>query len=105
MNLREKWKRQMVDLANETGPALDGSIDQIKQIFADADIVYGVWQDPAEEDGVGVLLMKGAHVLRDIVSSNISKQVRTSALPCTCYEQALVAKQKFGDGEHGGLDA
>jgi hypothetical protein len=93
----EQLKSRLVNLADANRKAMDGTTGPIKRIFAENHIVIGVWQDPNDADGVGFLVLKGGKLLQDVRTSGQSRPARTSAIPCSCYEQAVAAKQVFGE--------
>jgi hypothetical protein len=74
----------------------------VLKILADNEIVFGVWQDADEPNGIGVLLIKGKArleaSLRDVCASGVFViTTKVSAVPCACYEQALALQQAYGD--------
>lgn len=93
----ERLKTRLVAIANTNRRAMDGTTGPIKRIFAENQIVVGVWQDPDEADGVGFLILKGGKLLHDVRSSGEGRAACASAIPCTCYEQAVATKQVFGE--------
>jgi hypothetical protein len=96
----EQLKSRLVSLADANRKAMDGTTGPIKRIFEENQIVIGVWQDPDETNGVGFLVLKGGKLLHDARTSGKSRPARASAIPCTCYEQAVAAKQVFGEPDH-----
>jgi hypothetical protein len=86
----------LVKLANENMALMDGTTGPVKKLFDEGEIVFGVWQDPDEQYGVGCLLLKGYELLRECVSNGENIVARTTAIPCECYEQAIAAKRVFG---------
>jgi hypothetical protein len=44
---------ELVELANANRDRMDGTTDAVKEIFAENDVVFGIWQDPEEPHGVG----------------------------------------------------
>jgi hypothetical protein len=93
----EQLKSRLVTLANANRKIMDGTTGPIRRIFAENHIVIGVWQDPKDANGVGFLVLKGGKLLYDARTSGQSRPARASAIPCTCYEQAVAAKQAFGE--------
>jgi hypothetical protein len=51
-------------------------------------VVVAVWQDSAELEGVGALVVKGTNLLRDIVATGVSQRRGITAIACTDYAQA-----------------
>ena len=69
----------------------------VREILADNMIVFAVWQDLSEPNGVGMLVVKGIAHLRESVTSGFPITVKISAVPCVCYEQALALQRTHGD--------
>ena len=93
----EQLKSKLVTLADANRKAMDGTAGPIKRIFDENHIVIGVWQDPDHANGVGFLVLKGGKLLQDVRRTGKSRPARTSAIPCSCYEQAVAAKDAFGE--------
>ncbi len=55
---RMGFVRKLVDLANRNEKAMDGTMGPVERIVAVGDVVFAVWQNAAEEFGVGYLLVK-----------------------------------------------
>jgi hypothetical protein len=82
------FKRQLVGLANANNERMDGTMGPVLKIIAAHDLVFAVWQDCKAADGVGTLVIKGANLLRDIVSIGTGIGAQTTAIKCICAEQA-----------------
>jgi hypothetical protein len=95
--MHERLKSKLVTIADANRKTMDGTTGPIKRIFEENHIVIGVWQDPNDANGLGFLVLKGGKLLHDVRTSGKSRSARTSAIPCTCYEQAVAAKQVFGE--------
>jgi len=96
----EQLKSRLVTLADANRKAMDGTTGPIKRIFEENHIVIGVWRDPNDAAGVGFLVLKGSKLLHDARTNGKGRAARTSAIPCSCYEQAVAAKQVFGEPDH-----
>jgi len=81
-------KRRLVELANVNDAAMDGTMGSVLEIIADNEVVYGVWQDPTEPDGVGTLIIKGANFVHEIAASGKTQECRLTAIKCIAAEQA-----------------
>jgi hypothetical protein len=92
----EDFMRQLVDMTNQNTTRLDGTTEPIKRMFEEGEIVIGVWQDSRRPYGVGTLVLKGAKLLMETITSGQPITARVSAIPCECLEQAIAAKEKFG---------
>jgi hypothetical protein len=70
----------------------------VREVVAGSDLVYGVWSDPDEDDGVGTWLVKGRALLQRSVDHDVTTiGVKTTAVPCDCPEQAVALQQVLGD--------
>ena len=91
-------KAMMVALANKNLSRLNGcGIDEIRQLVDAHEVVFGVWQDLSEPDGIGSLIIKGQQILRVVAASNGSKNVSLTAIPCSCIEEAMAFHQVVGE--------
>jgi hypothetical protein len=96
------FKATMVDIANANAEAMramtnEAAFDHVQGIVESAEVVFGVYQDENEPDGIGVCMIKGSWQMR---AATVEKQVgklKIDALPCASREQAIAAKQMFGD--------
>jgi len=55
---------ELTNIANHHGEIMRGmtekaAMDHVKSVIADNDIVFGIWEDESEANGVGVLVIKG----------------------------------------------
>ncbi len=92
------YKTTIVDAANRVAAQLNGcGIDEIRQLVDANEIVFGVWQDRLEPDGVGMMPIKGQQLLRVVVASGKSLRVNLTAIPCTCIEEAMALQQVVGE--------
>jgi len=80
--------RRLVDMANANDEHMDGTTAPVLEIVAASDLVFGVWQDPAEPYGVGLLIIKGTNRLREIVAGSRGQELRMSAIKCVELEHA-----------------
>jgi hypothetical protein len=89
-------KKTAVELANATLPLMDGTMEPIRKIIAENEVVLAVWQDATSENGVDMLIVKGQQKLREIASSKPAK-VRMSAIHCIEREQAFALVDMLGE--------
>jgi hypothetical protein len=68
-------KQWAVAKANENNSIMDGTIEPVKEIKSASDLVLAVWQDLSEPDGVGMLVVKGQALLRQVSAEQVSKDV------------------------------
>lgn len=93
-------KRFAVEAANlhrEKLAQISDRMPYIRQQIEDNDLVFGVWQDSSEPDGVGWLPVKGAQKLREIMSGGESVLCSVTAIPCLCLEQAEALRLHAGE--------
>jgi hypothetical protein len=99
----EQFKANSVEIANAHTVAMKDmnereAMDYVRGIVADNDIVVAVWQDIAEPNGVGLLVVRGANMIREIVASGVTATgVKVSAVPCCDYAEAVTLWQVLGD--------
>ncbi|MGF9764296.1 hypothetical protein AAII07_55270 [Microvirga sp. 0TCS3.31] len=70
----------------------------IRQAVKDTDLVWGLWNDPAAEHGVGVGLIKGRRVLQRIANGNRAEGVKELAFWCETPGACTYASRLLGDG-------
>jgi hypothetical protein len=109
--MKELDKSAIVDLANESRALMDGTIEPVKRIIEENEVVFGVWQDDDEPDGVGILLIKGQRRLGALAESGKpaptgaerltlpAAVMKVSAIPCLCLEQAEAARLTLGEDD------
>jgi hypothetical protein len=93
----DRTKRDMVDFVNSHFPEFDEPAVSVREILDNYDIVFGLWQHPSEPDGVGMCVIKGKNLLREIVASKEGVKVQIAAVPCESGAHARAAEQVFGD--------
>jgi hypothetical protein len=96
----EDFMRRLVKMTNENITRLDGTTEPIKRMFEEGAIVIGVWQDASRPYGVGTLVLKGAKLLMETITSGQPVNAHISAIPCECLEQAIASKEKFGTRDY-----
>jgi hypothetical protein len=67
----------------------------LKSLLDTNDVVVGVYQDG---DDVVLHMIKGRHALGVMFASGEVKNLRFSAIPCTCWQQAIAVEWTLGDG-------
>jgi hypothetical protein len=106
----DDMRRRMTDLANEHAKEMQGMTDKealqfVKRVINDAEVVWGVYQDATQPNGVGLHIIKGRRALSTIskseqfVGKGFSFEMRFSAIRCDCLEQAIATEQVLGDGQ------
>jgi hypothetical protein len=94
---------RMVEKANANAALMNGTDDMVMKIIAENDVVWGVWQDATQRDGVGLHLIKGRHPLKITPASSLPG-IRVSAIPCAGYGDAVAKRRDIGDGKLAGVD-
>ena len=75
------FKARLVAAANANGARIDGDFAQVRAIVDGAPVVYGVWQDATEADGIGLMIIKGHSLLRSIIADRNTLSVSIAAIP------------------------
>jgi hypothetical protein len=89
-------KSQLVEMANANDALMDGTMAPVLQLVAENEVVFAVWQDEAEPNGVGVMIVKGANKLRDVVATGKERSHRVTAIKCIEAEQAEALRLHVG---------
>lgn len=93
----DELKQVVVASANAQRMVLDGSFEQVREMVNANDLVFGIWRDAAEPDGIGMLLVKGEQRLREIVASDKPVACSIVGIPCVVAEQAEALRQVAGE--------
>ena len=95
-------KKQAVVVANEVGKTLTGDFAEVEKLVEANAVVFAVWPDAEEPDGVGLMIVKGQQRLRSIIANGRRDTVKFTAIPCIEAEQAMALKRVAGerDGRH-----
>jgi hypothetical protein len=94
--LPEAFVRRLVEMANANDAGMDGTMRPVQELVAAHELVFGVWQDAVEPNGVGLLIVKGANRLRDISATGNTASCRITAIKCGSFEQAEALRQHVG---------
>ena len=94
-----EFRRWAADLANANRAIITSDFASVRAIVDSASVVFGVWQDAAEPNGVGMLVVKGQALLRNIVADGEARPVEMNAVPCTCAGQAEALRIQAGETE------
>jgi hypothetical protein len=84
---------QLVDMANANNERMDGTTRPVLEIVAANDLVFGIWDDPKEQHGVGWLIVKGVNHLRTIIATGAEEPCKMTAIACVAYEQAAALRE------------
>ena len=63
-------------------------MEEVWKILDSAEVVFGIWQDPTEPEGVGYLAIKGEPLLADVVAKGAAHSHIINAISC---QEAAVA--------------
>ena len=83
---------RLVDMAN----ANDATMRPVMELIAANDVVVGMSRDSTQPDGVGLLIVKGANRLREIVATVASGECSITAIKRAAYEHAEALRQHIG---------
>jgi hypothetical protein len=86
----DRTKRDMVEFVNSHFPEYDDPAVSIREILDSSDVVFGLWQDPEEPDGVGMYVIKGKNLMREIVASDQPAKVVMTAVCHTCRKRDAI---------------
>lgn len=93
------FKHRVVAMANASRALITSDFSTVRGIVDAAPLVFGVFQDATQPDGVGLLLVKGHALLREVVASGRTLPVDMAAVPCTCAEQAEALRLVAGEND------
>ena len=94
------YKLQIVDAANRVGAHLSGcGTDAVRFLTATHDVVFAVWQDRREPDGVGTMLIKGRQAMREVIADGESRAVSLTAIPCRDSVEAQALREVIGEAD------
>ena len=95
----------MAKLADKIGQRMSQTNEKrnwrvVRETIDNAEITFGVWRDPAQPRGIGLMCVRGANRLRQIIATGVMASAHIAAIPCFAEEQALALRQKVGDQTH-----
>jgi len=98
---QDLFRRGLVDIANaRIEDGFTGEGGELQQIIEAHDIIFAVWQDANERDGVGMTLVKGDALLHTIVDTQRAAPTNMTAVPCSSLEEAEAMRRVYGDPKH-----
>jgi len=98
---QDVFRRGLVDMANaRIEDGFTGEGDELRQIIEAHDVVFAVWQDASQRDGVGVTLIKGDELLQTVVDTPRAVGTKLTAIPCSGLEEAEAMRKVYGDPTH-----
>jgi hypothetical protein len=95
-----QMKARLVAMANANESVMDGTMTPVRRLVDGADIVFAVWQDHEEPDGVGTLLVKGQAALRRCVAPGVPFPAVQTAIKCINVAQAYALAEVCGEARH-----
>ena len=90
-------KQRLLQRAMSNETLMDGTTALVKDIIDDAELVFAVWRDVDQPDGIGVIVLKGAQLLRTITASGQSVAATWDAVLCENAEHAEAARRILGE--------
>ena len=83
-------KARLVEMANELAESGLVDVPRVRELIDTRDLVWAVWQDAEEPDGVGTLLVKGDRALLSIVADAKGKAMSMAGpFPATAWRWLL----------------
>ena len=99
--LRAEFKAKLVEKANALQSTVQaGGMAAIEEELENHSLAFGVWQDEQQADGVGCMIVKGETSLKIVAGMEpaFTLDMKCTAIPCTCAEQAHALRLTLGDG-------
>ena len=98
---RDGFRRGLVDIANgRIEDGFTGEGGELRQVMEAHDVVFAVWQDAGEPDGVGIKLIKGDALLHTSVDTHRTLSTSLTAIPCGELEEAEAIRRVYGESKH-----
>lgn len=101
MNLPEEFTANLKRMAEGNSAQMDGTTGPVFTILDGADVVFGVWDDPATPRGFDFRIVKGHEVLQECVASGKTITPSITAIKCISPEQAVALERGYAEREHG----
>ena len=97
----DEFKREHLQMLVSMANALVGNLDTdgVREIIDGSDVVFGVYQDVTEPEGVGITIIKGELALESIFLLGASLDTNVAAIPCREREEAWALRLTLGDGK------
>ena len=94
----EEFRRLLVRLANIAERTTPNTIDAIREACIDCRLVFLVWSDLREADGLDFIMLKGEALLRDIINSKGVVDVpMIGAVWVSSSDEAPKLRARFGE--------
>ena len=68
----------------------------VTRIVNENDMVFGVWSDPDEPEGLGIQVIKGESLMPPLDGFELAEELSVAAIPCVGLEQAIAARDAWG---------
>jgi hypothetical protein len=96
-----EWKRALLQKANEFAamPDSERTSDNVKRLISAAEVVFCVFHDVSEPDGVGHRVVKGQGRLVETADGGAQEQVRQIVIPCQNLEEANALQKLLGEAD------
>ena len=85
------FKQQVIALA-ECGEERRKPPDQVEALLREGSMVFAVWRNASELDGLGVLVIKGQPFLRSIIMDNHPLPPNSCVIECQDYAEACALR-------------
>jgi hypothetical protein len=95
----DQFLQSLIAMSDANQQSMDGTTKPVQKIIDENDVVFGVWNDPESRCGVGFHIIKGGHLLNEIIGAGKSQQHKTSAVYVDNFEMAEAARLTLGDGK------
>jgi hypothetical protein len=70
----------LMKLANDNAIQTGGDMDIVRRIIAENDLVVALWPDSARPEGIDLIVIKGADILREVAASQQTYRGKITAL-------------------------
>lgn len=101
MNISGEKLREAIEIANETADDIMASgrnhTEEVRDLFQEADVVIGVWPDPAASGGAQAAILKGVGRLRLIAQGRTPQMLKQAYLRVREGSEAQALCELFGD--------
>ena len=93
------FKARAVETANRLRSTIKGDFVEVRRLVDGHDLVFGVWRDPEEPNGVGMLIVKGHQLMRETIAAGAPLAMTWTAIPCVEGAQAEALRMVAGESD------
>jgi hypothetical protein len=96
-----EWKRALLEKADEFAamPDSERTSDNVKRLISAAEVVFCVFHDASEPDGVAHRVVKGQGRLAETAAGGAREPVRQIVIPCQNLEEANALQKLLGEAD------